>query len=94
MNIKTIPRLYVQWLATVDQGMQVEVFEADVNGEELVNGLQLARVFADEKNCQWLELYIKDSAVRVPLLEFLNALQYSEQTVKNEKCYNPQSGNI
>ena len=47
MNIKTIQKLYVQWLATVDQGKQVEILEADVDGNVVENGLELARIFAD-----------------------------------------------
>ena len=91
MNIKTIKKLYVQWMATVDQGKQVEFLEATDNGEEVEGGLEIARIFADESDIQWLEIYMNENAVRIPLSEIKRALQYAEQTVRSEKHYERQN---
>ncbi len=45
---QVIPRLYVQWRATVDQGRQVELLEADSAGNEVQGGAEVARIFVDD----------------------------------------------
>lgn len=92
MNVKVIPKLYVQWLATVDQGKQVEFLEADSGGEEVVGGIEIGRVFADSKECVWAELYIGNAAIRVPLAVLREALEYAEKTVKSERYYDREYG--
>jgi hypothetical protein len=87
MKIITIPRLYVQWVATTDQGKQVEFLEADAKGEEVSNGLELARVFADNNEKPWIEFYMDCGAVRVPLDEFKAAIDYAVSTVHSERYY-------
>jgi hypothetical protein len=85
MKIRTIPRLYVQWIA--DGGTQVELWEADAKGKEVSNGLELARVFADNDEKPWIELYMEWGTVRVPLDEFKAAIDYAAGTVHSESYY-------
>ena len=87
MKTKTIHRLYVQWMATTDQGKQVEFLEADEKGEEVNNGLELARVFADNDEKPWIELHMNCGTVRVPLCEFKAAIDYAAITVHSERYY-------
>ena len=87
MKIKTIPRLYVQLMATTDQGKQVEFLEANAKGEEVSNGLELAHVFADNDEKPWIELYMDCGTVRVPLDEFKVAIDYAASTVHSERYY-------
>jgi hypothetical protein len=87
MKIKTIPRLYVQWKTITDQGKQIEFLEADAKGEEVSSGLELARVFADNDEKPWIELYMDCGTVRVPLDEFKAAIDYADRTVHSERFY-------
>lgn len=87
MRVKTIPRIYVQWMATTDQGKQIEFLEADAKGEEVINGLELARVFADNDEIPWIELCMDCGTVRVPLDEFRAAIDYAASTVHSEMYY-------
>ncbi len=90
--MKVIPKLHVQWLATVDQGKQVELLEANEAGEQVTGGIEIGRVLADNEECQWAELYIGDDAVRVPLVALRRALDYAERTVMSEKHYDQKLG--
>lgn len=87
MKIKTIPRLYVQWMTITGQGKQVEFLEADEKGEEVKNGLELARVFANNDEKPWIELYMDCGTVRIPLDEFKAAMDYAAGTVHSERYY-------
>jgi hypothetical protein len=87
VKIKIIPKLYIQWMAIADQGKQVEFLEADEDGAEVTNGLELARVLVDDDEKSWIEIYMNCGPVRVPLDEFKDAIEYAANTVHSERFY-------
>lgn len=87
MDTKTIPKIYLQWLETLNQGKQVELIEANEDGEEVLGGLELERVYVDDKEQQWFEFLIGNGAIRVPLKEIKAAIDYALDTVRSEKYY-------
>ena len=53
---RTIPRLYLQWASVVDEGMILELCEADEAGKLVESGLYpAATIVATDDGVQWLE---------------------------------------
>ena len=83
-TMKTIkPEIETLWLGTVDQGKQLEI-------NATVNGLStpLATVVAEAPGeSLWLEVYVNETAVRIPLETVSEIIQAAEGEVHSEAWY-------
>lgn len=85
---RTIPRIYFQWCSAIDEGMTLELVEADESGEIAEGGLYpAATIVADDDETQWIELYPEGGNVRIPLAEFVKAIELARDGVHGEKHY-------
>lgn len=77
------PPITLNWLGTVSQGKQLEL-EATTDTENLI----LAMIVADEADeSLWLELYIDNQAVQIPLETISKAIEAAKQDVRSEAWY-------
>ena len=85
---RTIPRLYFQWASAMDEGMTLELVEADESGEVAEGGLYpAATIVADDDETQWLEIYPEGGNVRIPLAEIVKAIELAREGVHGERHY-------
>jgi hypothetical protein len=89
---RSIPRIYFQWASAQDEGMTLELIEADESGEVANGGLYpAATIVADDDETQWLEIYPEEGVVRIPLSELIKAIELAKDGVHGEKFYDPQN---
>jgi hypothetical protein len=89
--MKTIKatKIETQWLATVDQGKQLEVIAVDDNGQR-IKGLSypLATILADENNeTLFFEIYTEKIAIRIPLSELQRVANMARGEVHSEHWF-------
>ena len=78
------PRTYLQFVGTVDQGLQLEVLPAGVNGQPL-GADALTTVLGDGTDRLWVQLYdVSGILVRIPLVTWKGLLNQPrlKRTVK------------
>lgn len=82
--MKTIkPEIETIWLGTVDQGKQLEI-------TAVINGLStpLAAVVAEApEESLWFEVYVNETAVRMPLETVSEVIQAAKGEVHSEAWY-------
>ena len=77
------PKVELLWLSTVDQGKQLEL-NSQIGGMSY----QLATIVADEQDeSLWLELYVDEMIVQVPLATIQEALASAHGNVHSEAWY-------
>lgn len=89
--LDVFPRAYLQFVGTVDQGLQLEVLPADADGWSL-SADALMTVIGDGADRLWVQLY--DAAghlVRIPLAELERAIDSAKADVQGEAWYDRNS---
>ena len=83
-QMKTIkPEIETLWLGTVDQGKQLE-FNATIDGLST----PLATIVAEAPDeSHWLEVYVHERAVRIPIDLVTEAIQTAKGKVHSEAWY-------
>jgi hypothetical protein len=77
------PRVELLWLSTVDQGRQLEV-----NSQIGTMSYPLATVVADEQDeSLWLELYVDEMIIQIPVATVQEALTAAPGNVHSEAWY-------
>jgi hypothetical protein len=90
--MRTIKKFYLQFVATVDQGKQMEILEADEKGDEIPYGLKPVAMFvADENGDLMLQLFHRDGTVQLPVAEMEKAIAVAKREVRNEAFYEAQN---
>ncbi len=81
------PCVYLQFLGTADQGLQLEVLPADANGQPL--GVDtLITVLGDGTDRLWVQLYdVAGNLVRIPLADLEMAIESAKAEVHGEAWY-------
>ena len=89
MKKKRILRhLYFQWAGRSGEGNTLELIEADENGEVAEGGLcPAATLVADDDENRWLEIYVGDELIWIPLSEVVRAIELSKDGVHGEVFY-------
>jgi hypothetical protein len=81
------PRTYLQFVGTVDQGLQLEVLPAGVNGQPL-GADALITVLGDGTDRLWVQLYdVSGILVRIPLADLERAIESAKTEVHGEAWY-------
>jgi hypothetical protein len=92
---RAIPRIYFQWASVAEEGMSLELIEADASGEVADGGLcPAATIVADDDERQWLEIYPEEGSVRIPLSEVIKAIQLAKDGVHGERFYDALSDEV
>ena len=77
------PEIRTQWLGTVDEGKQLEIF-GEVDGL----GHSLATIVADDADeSLWFEVYVNDTIVQIPLETVRQAVAAAPGEVHSESWY-------
>ena len=85
---RKITRLYLQWASVTDEGMTLELIEADESGDIVEGGLYpAATIVADDDETQWIEVYSEEGPVRIPLSELMKAIELAKEGVHGESHY-------
>ena len=86
-STRTVTRAYLQFISPPGEGLQLEICEADPQGN-LARPNPLARILADDQEDHWFELYGPDGTmVRIPLVEIERAIVAARPDVHGEAWY-------
>ena len=90
--LDVFPRAYLQFVGTVDQGLQLEVLPADADGRSL-SADALITVLGDDADQLWVQLYdAAGNLVRIPLAELERAVDSAKADVRSEAWYHRNPG--
>lgn len=90
--LDVFPGTYLQFVGTVDQGLQLEVLLAGADGRPLGEDA-LITVLGDDADRLWVQLYdVVGNFVRIPLTELEKAIESAKAEVRGEAWYNRNPG--
>ena len=85
--LDVFPTTYLQFVGTVEQGLQLEVLPADADGRSL-SADALMTVLGDDADRLWVQLYdVAGNLVRIPLTELEKAIESAKAEVHGEAWY-------
>ena len=90
--LDVFPSAFLQFVGTVDQGLQLEVLPADADGRSLSSDA-LMTVLGDDADRLWIQLYdAAGNLVRIPLAELDRAVESVKAHLHGEAWYDRDPG--
>jgi hypothetical protein len=93
LPIRKIENLCLQHLYTVDEGTELELVEATLEGKTKLDATPypILSIYADEREKLYIALFIGGVSIAVPVIEVERAIEHAKHFVHSESWF--EAGN-